>query len=70
VEQTAVPLPNLRLSWRAALEFTPACSVGDLLLQRLDALEQQAEEKGGVLQTLADQFTKVCTAPVELWLAA
>jgi hypothetical protein len=29
------------------LEFKPAHSVGDLLLQHLDALEQEAEEKGG-----------------------
>ena len=29
------------------LEFKPAYSVGDLLLQHLDALEQEAEEKGG-----------------------
>jgi hypothetical protein len=28
------------------LEFKPAYSVGDLLLQHLDALEQEAEEKG------------------------
>jgi hypothetical protein len=30
-----------------ALECAPAYSVGDLLLQRLEALEQEAEEKGG-----------------------
>jgi hypothetical protein len=30
------------------LEFKPAYSVGDLLLQHLDALEQEAEEKGSV----------------------
>ncbi len=29
------------------LEFNPAYSVGDLLLQHLDTLEQEAEEKGG-----------------------
>jgi hypothetical protein len=29
------------------LEFKPAYSVGDLHLQRLDALEQEADEKGG-----------------------
>jgi hypothetical protein len=38
------------------LEFKPAYSVEDLLLQRLDALEQEAEEKGGVQQLLADHF--------------
>jgi hypothetical protein len=41
------------------LEFKPAYSVGDLLTQHLDELEQEAERKGGVLQTLADHFAKV-----------
>jgi hypothetical protein len=41
------------------LEFKPAYSVGDLLLQHLDALEQEAEEKGGIQQLLADHFAKV-----------
>jgi hypothetical protein len=41
------------------LEFKPVYSVGDLLLQHLDALEQEAEEKGGVQQVLADHFAKV-----------
>jgi hypothetical protein len=41
------------------LEFKPAHNVGDLLLQHLDALEQEAEEKGGVRQMLADHFAKV-----------
>lgn len=41
------------------LEFKPAYSVGDLLLQRLDALEREAEEKGGIQQLLADHFAKV-----------
>jgi hypothetical protein len=41
------------------LELKPAYSVGDLLLQHLDALEQEAEEKGGVQQVLADHFAKV-----------
>jgi hypothetical protein len=41
------------------LEFKPASSVGDLLLQHLDALEQEAEEKGGVQQVLADHFAKI-----------
>ena len=41
------------------LEFKPAYSVGNLLLQHLDALEQEAEEKGGVQQLLADHFPKV-----------
>jgi hypothetical protein len=41
------------------LEFKPAYSVGDLLLQHLDALEQEANEKGGVQQVLADHFAKV-----------
>jgi hypothetical protein len=41
------------------LEFKPAYSVGDLLLQHLDALEQEAEEKGGVRQVLAEHFARV-----------
>jgi hypothetical protein len=41
------------------LEFKPAYSVGDLLLQHLDALEKEAEKKGGVQQVLADHFAKV-----------
>jgi hypothetical protein len=41
------------------LEFKPAYSVGDLLLQHLEALEQEAQEKGGVQQVLADHFAKV-----------
>jgi len=48
------------------LEFKPGHSVGDLLTQHLDELEQEAERKGGVLQTLADHFAKVykvCLTP-------
>jgi len=41
------------------LECKPTCSVGDLLLQHLDALAQEAEEKGGMQQVLADHFSKV-----------
>jgi hypothetical protein len=41
------------------LEFKPAYSVGDLLLQHLKALEQEAEDKGGVQQMLADHVAKV-----------
>jgi hypothetical protein len=41
------------------LEFKPAYSVGDLVLQHLDVLEQEAEEKGGVQQILADHFAKI-----------
>jgi hypothetical protein len=41
------------------LEFKPAYSVGDLLLQHLEALEQEAAEKGGVQQLLANHFAKV-----------
>jgi hypothetical protein len=41
------------------LEFKPAYSVGDLLTQHLDELEQEAERKGGVLQTLSDHFAKI-----------
>jgi hypothetical protein len=41
------------------LEFKPSYSLGDLLLQHLDALEQEAEEKGDIQQVLADHFAKV-----------
>jgi hypothetical protein len=41
------------------LEFKPAHSVGDLLTQHLDELEQEAERKGGVIQLLIDHFAKV-----------
>jgi hypothetical protein len=42
-----------------SLEFKPAYSVGDLLVQHLDELEAEAERKGGVEQMLADHFAKV-----------
>ncbi len=41
------------------LEFKPAHSVGDLLVQHLDELEREAEEKGGVQQVVADHFARV-----------
>jgi len=41
------------------LEFKPAHSVGDLVLQHLDDLEQEAEKKGGVRQVVADHFARV-----------
>jgi cation transport ATPase len=45
--------------------------VGDLLLQHLDALEQQAEEKGGVQQVLADHFARVyCVTMLSIACAA
>jgi hypothetical protein len=48
------------------LEFKPVYSVGDLLLQHLDPLEQEAEEKGGVQQMVADHFAKVYTVTLPL----
>jgi hypothetical protein len=48
------------------MEFNPAHSVGDLLTQHLDELEQEATRKGGVLQALSDHFAKVykvCLVP-------
>jgi len=41
------------------IEFKPAHSVGDLLVQHLDELEREAEEKGGVEHVLADHFARV-----------
>jgi hypothetical protein len=40
------------------LEFKPSYTVGNLVMQGLDALEQEAEEKGGVQHVLADHFAK------------
>ena len=48
------------------LEFKPAYSVGDLLLQHLEALEQEAEKKGGVRQVLAEHFAKVYKVTIPL----
>jgi hypothetical protein len=52
------------------LKFKPAYSVCDLLLQHLDALEHEAEEKGGVQQVLADHFAKVYKVNLPLTEAA
>jgi hypothetical protein len=41
------------------LEFKPAYTVGDLVMQHLDAMEKEAAKKGGVQQVLADHFAKV-----------
>lgn len=41
------------------LAFKPAHTVADLLVQHLDALEQEASEKGGIQQLLAEHFAKV-----------
>jgi hypothetical protein len=51
--------PGFAIRETLSLDSNTAYSVGDLLLQRLDALEQEAEEKGGVQQALADHFAKV-----------
>jgi hypothetical protein len=52
------------------LEFKPAYSVGDLLLQHLEALEQEADEKGGVQQVLAEHFAKAYKVTMPLPNAA
>ncbi len=51
------------------LELKPAHSVGDLLVQHLDDLEREAEEKGGLDHVLADHFAKVyrVAAPRQLF---
>ncbi len=41
------------------LEFKPAHSVGDLLMQHLDELEAEAEHKGGIARVLDDHFARV-----------
>jgi hypothetical protein len=41
------------------LEFKPAHNVTDLLVQHIDQLEQEALNKGGIQQLLADHFARV-----------
>jgi hypothetical protein len=41
------------------LEFKPAHSVGDLLVQHLDVLEHEADRKAGIQRVLAEHFAKV-----------
>jgi hypothetical protein len=46
------------------LEFKPAHSVGDLLVQHLGELEQEAEDKGGIEVLLGAHFAKVYRTPL------
>jgi len=41
----------------------PAHSVGDLLVQHLDALDAEVEERGGIAQVLAAHFARVYKVP-------
>lgn len=41
------------------LEFKPAHNIGDLIVQHLDTLEQEADRKGGAQQVLADHFARI-----------
>jgi hypothetical protein len=41
------------------LEFKPALSIGELLTQHLNELEDKTQRKGGVTRILEDQFAKV-----------
>jgi hypothetical protein len=41
------------------LHLKPAHNVADLLLQHLDDLDIEAEQKGGVSQVVRDHFAKV-----------
>ena len=54
------------------LHLKPADSVGDLLTQHLDDLEEEADAKGGLTQVLLDPFAKTykVAAPRELFTAA
>jgi hypothetical protein len=53
------------------LELRPVASVADLLVLHLDALQAEADEKGGIEQVLADHFAKVykLPAPSDLFAA-
>jgi hypothetical protein len=48
------------------LEFKPVYTVGVLLVEHLDDLEQEAEAKGGMQQVLADHFAKVYKVSADL----
>jgi hypothetical protein len=52
-----------------AQQIKPVVSVGDLVSQHLDALEAEAEEKGGIAQLLHDHFQKLykVSAPCALF---
>ena len=52
------------------LEFKPAHSVGDLVTQHLNELEDEAQHKGGVTQMLEAHFAKVFRAGMTLRQAA
>jgi hypothetical protein len=47
-----------------SLEFKPALSVGDLLVQHLDALEQEVEDRGGLHSVLSAHFSKLYKVPM------
>jgi hypothetical protein len=65
-------MPLGLLSAKDALpqEFEPVHSICDLLTQYLNELEQEAERKGGVLQTLSDHFSRVYCCSLSLSPAA
>jgi hypothetical protein len=42
-----------------AQQIKPVVSIADLVSQHLDALEAEAEEKGGIAQLLHDHFQKL-----------
>lgn len=52
------------------LHLKPAHNVADLLLQHLDDLEAEAEEKGGLTKVLTDHFAKVykVSAPSDFFI--
>jgi len=49
-----------------AQQIKPVVSVADLVQQHLDALEAEAEEKGGIAQLLRDHFQKLYKVSVPL----
>jgi len=53
-----------------AFELKPAHSLGDLLTQHLDEMEQEAENNGGVQRVLANHFAKAYKMLVPLPTAA
>jgi hypothetical protein len=55
-----------------ARQIKPVANVADLLQQHLDALEVEAEEKGGIAQLLHDHFQKLykVSAPIGTFAAS
>jgi hypothetical protein len=52
-----------------SLKFKLAYSMGDLIVQHLDELEQEAQDKAAVQQALNARFAKIYKVAAPRWLA-